>query len=204
MPATKHPRTPTYRLHKPSGQAVVTIDGRDMYLGPFRSQISRNKFDRLIAEWLGNGRQLPTAPDGPTINQLILAYWRHAEVYYRKDGEPTKELMRIRVAMRPLKRLYGSESADIFGPLRLKALRREMIGRGLSRVTVNRDIAHIRRMFRWGSRTNSCRPASTTRSKRCPASNAAAVRRVRRSPSSRCQKNTCRPSSRTFRARSRP
>src|SRR5262249_42641764 len=24
-------RTPSYRLHKPSGQAVVTLDGRDIY-----------------------------------------------------------------------------------------------------------------------------------------------------------------------------
>ena len=28
-------RTPSYRLHKPSGQAVVTLDGRDHYLGPW-------------------------------------------------------------------------------------------------------------------------------------------------------------------------
>ena len=26
-------RTPSYRLHKPSGQAVVTLDGHDVYLG---------------------------------------------------------------------------------------------------------------------------------------------------------------------------
>ena len=28
-------RTPTYRRHKPTGKAVVTIDGRDHYLGKF-------------------------------------------------------------------------------------------------------------------------------------------------------------------------
>ena len=30
-------RIPSYRLHKPSGQAVVTINGRDIYLGKYNS-----------------------------------------------------------------------------------------------------------------------------------------------------------------------
>lgn len=30
-------RIPSYRLHKPSGQAVVTINGKDIYLGRFDS-----------------------------------------------------------------------------------------------------------------------------------------------------------------------
>jgi len=28
---------PSYRLHKPSGRGVVTLDGRDIYLGPHGS-----------------------------------------------------------------------------------------------------------------------------------------------------------------------
>jgi hypothetical protein len=28
----RQPRIPSYRLHKPTGQAVVTIDGKDHYL----------------------------------------------------------------------------------------------------------------------------------------------------------------------------
>jgi hypothetical protein len=28
-------RTPSYRHHKPSGQAVVTLEGRDIYLGRY-------------------------------------------------------------------------------------------------------------------------------------------------------------------------
>ena len=30
-------RTPSYRLHKPTGQAVVTLSGRDIYLGKYGS-----------------------------------------------------------------------------------------------------------------------------------------------------------------------
>ena len=41
---------PSYRLHKPSGQARVIINGRHVYLGPYGSEESREKYVRLIAE----------------------------------------------------------------------------------------------------------------------------------------------------------
>src|SRR5438270_12142080 len=89
------PRTPSYRHHKPSGQAVVRLDGRDVYLGRHGTQESRAEYDRIVAEWLTNGRRL-AAPDltaGPdlTVNEMLLAYLRHADGYYVKNGRPTKE-----------------------------------------------------------------------------------------------------------------
>ena len=76
-------RTPSYRLHKPSGQAVVTLDGRDVYLGKHDTPQSKAEYDRLIAEWLANGRRLPAAAGGPSasplsVNELALAYWKWA------------------------------------------------------------------------------------------------------------------------------
>lgn len=65
---------PRYRLHRASGQAVVTIGGRDHYLGPFGSDASHR--DRLIAQWLADGRQTPRAdePAPPqTVNDLAAA-----------------------------------------------------------------------------------------------------------------------------------
>ncbi len=52
-------RTPSYRLHKPTGSAVVTLDGRDVYLGKYGTPVSRAEYDRILAEWLVNGRRLP-------------------------------------------------------------------------------------------------------------------------------------------------
>jgi len=34
-------KTPSYRLHSSDGRAVVTIDGRDIYLGKYNSPESR-------------------------------------------------------------------------------------------------------------------------------------------------------------------
>src|SRR6188768_1244830 len=104
-------RIPTYRLHRPSGQAVVTLAGHDHYLGPHGTPASKQAYDRLIGEWLAAGRHPPrqaARPDGLTVNELLLAYVHFAAQYYRHpDGRPTSELRNIKQAVRPLKHLYG-------------------------------------------------------------------------------------------------
>src|SRR5262245_58018618 len=94
---------PSYRLHKPSGKAVVTINQRDHYLGDFGTPESRAEYDRIIAEYLASRLTRPAisptvkgGSDGSgdlTINELLLAFWRHAERHYRTaSGAPSKEL----------------------------------------------------------------------------------------------------------------
>ena len=97
----RSPRTPSYRLHKPSGQAVVTINGQDVYLGKFNSPESRAEYDRVIAEWLGNGRQSLVTSD-VTINEVILRFLKHVDILY-ESNEPKN----FRLALRPLRELYG-------------------------------------------------------------------------------------------------
>jgi hypothetical protein len=46
MPRLIH-SNPSYRKHRASGQAVVTIDGKDIYLGPHGTKASRNEYDRV-------------------------------------------------------------------------------------------------------------------------------------------------------------
>ncbi len=141
---------PKLRLHKASGQAVVSINHRDFYLGPWQSKASRIEYDRLIGEWLANNRQLPAEVDSPlSINELIAAYWKFAERYYVKDGRPTC-LAGIRVALRFLRSSYGNTLVKDFGPLALKALQDRMIEGGQSRGYINGNIGHIRRCFKWG------------------------------------------------------
>src|SRR4051812_19344652 len=97
-------RTPRYRLHKPSGQAVVTLNGRDFYLGKHGSTSSRLEYDRLVAEWLTAGRQVapstrvaprPDALGGTandaSVSELMVGYVKHVDAYYVKNGEPTSE-----------------------------------------------------------------------------------------------------------------
>lgn len=151
MPRLSQDRVPSYRFHRQSGQAVVTLDGHDFLLGKHGSAESRREYNRLTAEWLANGRQLPAATlhGGLTVNELILQYWRYAKGYYIKNGRPTSELHAIRSALNPLRELYGATLAREFRPLALAALRQKMIEIGWSRGTINDQIARVKRLFRW-------------------------------------------------------
>jgi integrase len=153
-------KLPSYRLHKPSGQAVVTINGRDHYLGAFGTPESRAEYDRIIAEYLANWQTRsaisPAIDAGSiqsndlTINEMLLAFWRHAERHYRTpSGAPSKELANFRDAFRPLRQLYGCTIAREFSPLKLKALRQTMIDAGLCRNTINQRIGRIVHVFKW-------------------------------------------------------
>ncbi len=52
MPNSCSPsRPPSYRLHRRTGQAVVTLVGRDIYLGKHGTPESREAYQRKIKEW---------------------------------------------------------------------------------------------------------------------------------------------------------
>jgi len=61
-------RVPKYRRHKPSGQAVVTLSGRDFYLGKWGTKTSRAEYQRLVGEWLAGGGGPP-----PSLERLSMA-----------------------------------------------------------------------------------------------------------------------------------
>ncbi|HUT11327.1 MAG TPA: site-specific integrase [Thermoguttaceae bacterium] len=155
MPRTKCP--PSYRRHKARNCAVVTIDGRNHYLGLFGSPESHEKYARLIAEWKiarcqpetgfsflrGSGTAL-------SLNELILAFWDHAKQRYVKNGKPTSEQRSFRVALRPVRQLYGREPVPRFGPLALVACRQKLIEAGICRKRINQHVTRIRHVFKWG------------------------------------------------------
>jgi hypothetical protein len=142
-------RIPRYGKHRATGQARVVLNARSFYLGKHGSAESMEAYRQLIQEWLVRGRQLPQR--GLTVTQLILAFWEHAQIYYRKpDGRPTVELHCIRLACRPLKDLHGNTPADAFGPHEFKTVLQAMIARGWVRKSINRHLERIRRMYRWG------------------------------------------------------
>jgi integrase len=145
----KRVRIPSYRHHRPSGQAVVTISGRDVYLGRWGSPESKAEYERLIEEWLASGRQ-DVRGNAITVAELILAYWKHAKQHYRKNGQPTSEQHIIRQALRPVRKLYGHTLARDFGPIAFKTCREAILEAGRSRSTVNSYANRVKRMFRWG------------------------------------------------------
>ena len=103
----RKPSVPSYRLHRASGQAVVVLDGKSIYLGKWNTPTSHAAYREAIAEWSGL-RARPCRPEtahdeedfaGSTgvgrpndlrISELILAFFEHATRYYRDaDGNAT-------------------------------------------------------------------------------------------------------------------
>ncbi len=149
---------PKYRLHKATGQAVVTLDGRDIYLGKHGTAASRAEYERLIAEWLlgrGTSPAQRSAAD-LTVDEVLLRYWTFAQTYY---GKSRKQLDNIKLALRPLRLLYGMSPAASFGPLALKAVRQKMIESGWCRNYVNHCVGRVKRVFCWASENEVLPPS---------------------------------------------
>ena len=150
---------PKYRKHRATGQAVVTLSGRDFYLGHHGGRTSRLEYDRLIGEWLANGRQsIRVTADELSVAELCLRYLKFARIRYVKNGRPTSEQAAILAAIRFLRRTYSNQPASSFGPLALKAIRGSMIEADLAITTINKQVGRIRRMFRWGVAEELVRP----------------------------------------------
>lgn len=167
--------TPSYRLHKATGQAVVTIDGKDRYLGKYESLESQQKYNKLLGEWLSNGRTLDpllskTRAGTLTITELCALYWKHltAEFPRRENGREFDRVAKARIAIRCLRNACADAAVADFGPLALKTVRDRLIrskvnhynrwkqtsyevDRLLSRKTINAYVEAIIRVFQWGT-----------------------------------------------------
>ncbi len=154
-------RIPSLRLHKASGQAVVTVKGRDFYCGKHGTPEAEQAYRRVIAEVTAHGAQIvrhhgvPSASRRPmqtvgrsliTINELLLAYVEHAQIAYRP---PSRELEPIKVISREVRGLFGTTAAADFGPLSLKTIRQEWIDRGLCRKFINAKVRRVVRIWAW-------------------------------------------------------
>lgn len=158
MPRPRN-EVPTYRLHKQSGQAVVTIREaggcrRDILLGKFGSPESKQEYERIIAQQ----RVAPHSPvvgkasSDTSLGEIVLAFFKFADKHYRdSEGRPTGETANYRDTVRPMVKLYGEKPAAEFGPLALKTVRQTMVDSGLSRPVINKRINRIRRILKWAA-----------------------------------------------------
>jgi len=148
---TNPTRPPSYRLHKASGQAVVTIDRHDRYLGVHGTPESRLRYERLITAWM-QGEPVPARESESsdiTVAEVCIQYLRWAEGYYVKDGKPTTELGNVKRAIKALRESYPCLPAKEFSPLKLKTVRQRFIDGGLCRTDCNRFTGIVARIFRY-------------------------------------------------------
>ena len=85
MPKLREGQLPSYRLHKQSGQAIVTLNGKDVLLGTHGSPASKSMYRRVTSEWLAD-QAAPRSESTTahlTVAELVLQFWRWAKTYYR-------------------------------------------------------------------------------------------------------------------------
>jgi integrase len=159
MPRVSPDYVPKLRQHAPSGRAIVTLNGKDFYLGAYGSAESQARYHELIAKWISNGRQpldrreivtaSPTmSPATMTISTLVDAYQRHAEQYHGAEHSETYAIKRL---VKMLVKHFGGTLANDFGPSKLRLIREQLDDGKRTRHGVNRDAHRIKRIFKWAA-----------------------------------------------------
>jgi integrase len=152
MPNPGTPRTPSLRLHKPSGQAFTEIEGKRHYLGKHGLPETHRAYHVLIAEWMSHGYRLPVAPEKLTLVELVAAYMDHCEIYYRgTKPTPSSSYFEVDITLKKMLTLYRDVAATSFGPKALRAVRNLWVQDNLSITTINNRAGIIKRMFQWAA-----------------------------------------------------
>lgn len=140
----RKPRVPNYCLHKPSGQAIVRLDGRAYYLGKHGTKASREEYARLIAEWLAAGERVPGGGPDTTVVEVMAAFLKAVKPHYT-----AREFAQFTDVQKILVPLYGRLPAAQFGPRAFKTVRDEMVRKGWCRSVVNNRARRVKRIFKW-------------------------------------------------------
>ncbi|MEX0886373.1 MAG: hypothetical protein WD009_08040 [Phycisphaeraceae bacterium] len=131
------------------GQAFVWINRKQRWLGPWGSEEAQERYDRLIAEWLSNGRELPqpTAESRDrvvSVARVCVDFWKHVE-----QRQHPNEAANYKSAIAVVRELYGREPAESFGPKRLRVVRDRFIEKNWARSHINSQVSRVRSMFKW-------------------------------------------------------
>lgn len=101
------------------------------------------------------GVHVTTAPPnsdlGLCVCDIAARYLLHAETYYRDlRGLKTSSYDGVRMAVRALEPYFDVPAVE-FGPLRLQSMRALLVEQGRPRVTCNRVVKAVRRLFKWAA-----------------------------------------------------
>lgn len=101
------------------------------------------------------GVEANTRPQGGDLRicvcDIAARYLLHADTYYRDiRGRKTSSYDGARMAIRALEPYFDVPAVE-FGPLRLQSMRALLVEQGRPRVTCNRVVKAVRRLFKWAA-----------------------------------------------------
>jgi hypothetical protein len=114
-------RIPKYRRHTSTGQAVVTLGGKDHYLGKHGTQEFREKYGKKVAEYanLPPG-SVPTLARPKRPITVLEAADRYLK--WSSENQSTVEQAHVRGMLRILVGLYEHELAENIGPPEMREI----------------------------------------------------------------------------------
>ncbi len=169
--ARKSGEMPKVAIHAASQNARVRIGGKTHWLGKCAAgKVSKEQLARATRIWQEHllcernqaflaapptpVEQPPSPmpePSGVSVAAVGLKYLDFAEGYYRTaGGGTTSSVDGIRMALKALF-AFSDLPAASFGPKSLKQVQEMLVREGRPRVTVNRTIKTIRRIFKWAA-----------------------------------------------------
>jgi integrase len=142
---------PSYRLHRSSAQAVVTLHGRDIYLGLHGSPESHARYAAAMRSFRdGRPAEAIAGPSGISVAEGVLIYCDYARRYYRDDrGNDTRQFPRIRRALGTLVELYASVTLADIGARELRDVQGRWVAQGLGRTYANHLLVATKTAFKW-------------------------------------------------------
>ena len=179
MPRRPKGSVPSLVHHKPSNRARVRIDGRDYWLGKWRSPEARLAYERLIAEYLANGRITPPQPTAAPVEVIVqptrpgvdvksgystteppvpatlsvaevtIMYLDYCQVYYRDPEGNLTSTYGNALQAARALRPFDDTAAATFGPKKLGMIRDAEAAAGRPRVGCNALVKSVRRLFQW-------------------------------------------------------
>lgn len=101
--------------------------------------------------WEDATRRTPTTVlKSATVDELCGGWIAWCETYYRrKDGTQTGEAWGCQNAVRLLREMYGNRPAAELQHADMLAVRGALVRSGIARVTVNRYMERVKRLWRW-------------------------------------------------------
>jgi len=141
----------------------VTLSGKRHYLGTHGTEEAKVLFDATVAQWLSNGRKNPTPPPDITVSELIAMWIRENAAFLKKSSSAR---CAIKTPNSVMIALYGSTLANEMTPLKMKAVRQVLLSKKFARITINKQIAYLARVFALGVE-NQCVDPSVHNALKC-------------------------------------
>ena len=122
----------SYRLHKATGQAVVSIHGKDFYLGKYGSPESKERYQKILQSQ-------------SSFQRLAEQYLAYAEGYYRGG----KEWLRIKRAFELFHQAVETIPAGQISKSHLRKFQRFLVDQSVCRRYINQLVGCLLRGVKW-------------------------------------------------------